>query len=90
MAREPEKPTAFDAAQLRLLKATLEDYASAVSRAATYLEAKDEKEIWIFKTPSLRRGLDYLRPFIDAVEQSLNAAASGQPLNEESRKTRSR
>lgn len=87
MAREPEKPARFTKAELELLKATLDGYAQTLNRAVTYADASDSKELWIFKKPSLHRGLKYLRPFIEAVEQSLAAAAAGEPITESTRKS---
>lgn len=88
MAREPEKPAVFKHEELKLLRSTLDSYSGTITRALVYLEAKDEQEIWVFKSASLNRGLRFLRPFIASLEQSLNAAAEGKPIGENTRKSR--
>ena len=88
MTREPEKPSPFDAAELELLRSTLSAYCSSLTRALTYLDAKDESQLWVFKSSSLQTGLKTVRPFFDALEQSLHAAAAGNPITADTRKAR--
>lgn len=90
MAREPEKPSQFKPEDLQLLRSTLDAYSATLTRALVYLDAKDEEEIWVFKSASLNRGLSFMRPFIASLEQSLTAAAEGKPITEETRKSRSK
>ncbi len=87
MPREPEKPTVFRSEDLELLRSTLDSYSAMISRAQIYLDAKDTKELWVFKASSLRSGLKFIRPFIASVEQSLTAAAEGKPITEKTRKS---
>lgn len=88
MAREPEKPTEFKKEDLELLRSTLESYSASLARALTYLDAKDETSLWVFKSASLNRGLRFLRPFMASLEHSLTSAAEGKPITADTRKSR--
>ncbi len=85
--RNPETPTPFEAAELRLLRAKLVAWAAKIESAVQYVE-DSRAPLYVFKAASLREGITRAAPFFDALEDSVIAAASGDPINAETRKTR--
>lgn len=87
MTREPQKTTAFGPAELKSLLRSVNAWAEVVTLAVAYVESKPT-ELWVFKAPTLERGLNCMDQFTDALKESLNAATSGKPYNEDTSKTR--
>lgn len=86
MASTQQTPTRFGSAEIRLMIAQLDALRNDLERAAKYADASGE--LFIFKAPTLRRGLDAMAAFQLAINESLNAAATGQPFSANTRKTR--
>jgi hypothetical protein len=84
--REPEMPTRFTADELDLLESRLKSWLEQVALARQYADKRGE--LWIFKAPSLQRALKAFTSFIGAVNHSLDCAAAGRPIAEQTSKSR--
>ncbi len=88
MKRQPEVPKRIDAADMRLIEDKLAAWAAEFSRARKFMEEKDV-DLWVFKANYLQLGLKSLTQFVGSLDESLIKAASGNPVTESTRKTRS-
>lgn len=86
MTRAPETPTRFTVAELRLIRSRLDAWLQKIQRAEAYVE--ETGELWVFKAPTLQRGLTAMSSFVDSVESSLDCAAAGSPVDAETTKSR--
>lgn len=85
MARTPETPTKFNHAQLSIIAARLDAWKAEIELAEKC--AKDNP-LWVFRAKNLERGLKALHSFFDSLQESLDACAAGDPITEQTRKTR--
>ena len=89
MARKPEAPTQFTPAQLAILRARLDGWLAQLKLAESFV-ADAGDPLWIFRAKNLELGLKSMGSFFESLEYSLDRAAAGDPVQEDTRKTRIR